>query len=359
MKKGKNGFYCTTATINGKRKYFYGKTPQIAVEKRNSFIAKVKDFPYLDDHVTLSEWVEAWLNGIKNTVTEHTWFSYRGVLRRHVIGVPFGYHLLEDLRPALFRVYWQEILDSGLSPRTVCYVHTLVSAALKQAVSDGVIPSNPLDYVRRPKRTPSKSKSLSKSQIRVFFEHVKNEQLRRICHFALTTGMRRSEILGLRWRDVDLDRATVSVTQTCIVLPGSSYTLVNGAKTDSSIRCISIDQGTAEMLRNQHAYFLRLKMQYPKNRNCDLVFPSQILTPVCPDNVTHAAKKAFIAAGLPEFSFHSFRHTHATFLIESGINYKIVQERLGHSSVQTTLDTYTHVTQKMDEEAAEIASHII
>lgn len=65
MKKGKNGFYCTTATINGKRKYFYGKTPQIAVEKRNSFIAKVKDFPYLDDHVTLSEWVEAWLNGIK------------------------------------------------------------------------------------------------------------------------------------------------------------------------------------------------------------------------------------------------------------------------------------------------------
>ena len=91
----------------------------------------------------------------------------------------------------------------------------------------------------------------------------------------------------------------------------------------------------------------------------DSVFPSQILTPVCPDNVTHAAKKAFIAAGLPEFSFHSFRHTHATFLIESGINYKIVQERLGHSSVQTTLDTYTHVTQKMDEEAAEIASHII
>lgn len=207
----------------------------------------------------LAEWY-------KNTVTEHTWFSYRGVLRRHVIGVPFGYHLLEDLRPALFRVYWQEILDSGLSPRTVCYVHTLVSAALKQAVSDGVIPSNPLDYVRRPKRTPSKSKALSKSQIRVFFEHVKNEQLRRICHFALTTGMRRSEILGLRWRDVDLDRATVSVTQTCIVLPGSSYTLVNGAKTDSSIRCISIDQGTAEMLRNQHTYFLRLKMQYPKNR---------------------------------------------------------------------------------------------
>lgn len=164
MKKRKNGFYCTTATINGKRKYFYGKTPQIAVEKRNSFIAKVKDFPYLDDHVTLSEWVEAWLNGIKNTVTEHTWFSYRGVLRRHVIGVPFGYHLLEDLRPALFRVYWQEILDSGLSPRTVCYVHTLVSAALKQAVSDGVIPSNPLDYVRRPKRVPLQSRKPSQNR---------------------------------------------------------------------------------------------------------------------------------------------------------------------------------------------------
>lgn len=108
-------------------------------------------------------------------------------------------------------------------------------------------------------RRPSQNRKLG-----YFFEHVKNEQLRRICHFALTTGMRRSEILGLRWRDVDLDRATVSVTQTCIVLPGSSYTLVDGAKTDSSIRCISIDQGTAEMLRNQHAYFLRLKMQYPK-----------------------------------------------------------------------------------------------
>lgn len=89
-------------------------------------------------------------------------------MKRHILSVPFGNILLEDLKPAAFRVYWQQMSDKGLSPRTISYVHTLTSAALKQAVADGVIPSNPLDYVRRPKKEPTKAKALNESQIKLF-----------------------------------------------------------------------------------------------------------------------------------------------------------------------------------------------
>lgn len=358
VKKRKDGYYAATCRVDGKKKFFYASTRREAVAKRDAYLAKAKEYPDLDDHVTLAEWCSAWLETITSDVSPKTHESYATVLK-HIIEKPIGAKKLEELRPVHFRAYWQAMLASGLSPRTVAYCHTVTSSALKQAVLDGVIPSNPLQAVRKPHVPHTKAMALTREQLEQVFSKIKNPVLLRICRFAAVTGMRRSEILGLRWQDVNFSRQTVSVNQTCLVRDGKSAVITQSTKTSSSRRTISIDDTTISLLREQKAYCLRLKLRSPGCTPCNLVFPSDNLTPICPNNVTHDTKEAFKAAGLPQFSFHSFRHTSATLLLQAGVNYKVVQQRLGHSSCATTLDIYAHVMPEADKEAAKIAGRIL
>lgn len=136
--------YTVTATINGKRKYFRGKTKSEAVYKRDTYLTTMNEFPLIDEKITLAEWVDAWLESIQNTITINTYRSYRSVLSRNLFKSPFGNILLAELKPTQFRLYQQRMIDKGLSPRTINYFHTVISESLKQAVYDGIIPLNPL-----------------------------------------------------------------------------------------------------------------------------------------------------------------------------------------------------------------------
>ena len=355
MAKRKDNRYCVSATVAGKRKFFYGKTKREAEEKRDTYLSRLNDFPLMDEKITLAEWCSAWLDGMRSSITENTYRSYFGVLNTHLLVSPFGQTLMDQLTPALFRIKQQQMLDSGLSPRTVNYFHTVVSSALKQAVFDGIIPSNPLLAVRRVKQHRKEAKALNREQIIQFFNHLHDPMLARLCTFALQTGMRRSEILGLRWPDVDFKHKTVSVNQTVLALMGNSAVISPTTKTKSSRRTITISDALVHLLHTQRIYCNELGLKLGKPKACNLVFPSQALTPLAPDNVSRAVKKVFREAGLGEFTFHCFRRTHATFLIEQGINFKIVQYRLGHSSFATTMDTYSHVSPGMDAQAADVA----
>lgn len=351
--------YTVTATINGKRKYFRGKTKSEAVCKRDTYLTTMNEFPLIDEKITLAEWVDAWLESIQHTITVNTYRSYRSVLSRNLFKSPFGNILLAELKPTQFRLYQQRMIDKGLSPRTINYFHTIISESLKQAVYDGIIPSNPMVAVRRVKQHRPEAKALTEEQIKLFFEHVDNKMLERIFSFALQTGMRRSEILGLRWSDIDFKKKTASVNQTVLAVDGKAAEIFETTKTKSSRRTISLSDDLVALLKEQRVYFLELKMSLGNTSKCNLVFPSQVLTPLAPDNISREAKKVFRAAGIPEFTFHSFRHTHATFLIEQGINFKIVQYRLGHSNFSTTMDIYSHVTPGMDYDAAQLAAKIV
>lgn len=358
VRKRKDGYYAAACRVEGKKKFFYAATRREAVAKRDMYLARVKQYPDLDKHITLSEWCSAWLETIASDVSPKTHESYTTVLK-HITERPIGARTLEDLRPVHFRTYWQDMLASGLSPRTVAYCHTVTSTALKQAVLDGVIPSNPLAAVKKPHVPHTRAMALTREQLEAVFARISNPVLLRICRFAVVTGMRRSEILGLRWQDVNFSRKTVSVNQTCLVRDGRSAVITKSTKTSSSRRTLSIDDATISLLRVQKAYCLCMKLHLPDYGPCDLVFPSENLTPICPNNVTHDVKAAFKAAGLPHFSFHSFRHTSATLLLQAGVNYKVVQQRLGHSSCATTMDIYAHVMPGADEEAARIADSIL
>lgn len=351
MARRKNSkLYEVTATIGGKRKHFYGKSATEAKAKRDAYIEMRKNCPLAEFNISLEEWLSAWVDTLRMSVAETTYRSYRNVLK-YIIGTPLGKVQLTALRPAMFRQRWQEMLDSGLSPRTVIYCHTVTSSALKQAVFDGALPSNPLLAVRRPRNPKTQVKALTTEQVEALLSVVSNPRYLRLIRFALATVLRREEILGQTVRGVDFDRNTISVTQT-VVIVDKKHVIVPTTKTSSSLRTISVDEETMKDIREQIAFNENQKRSlgtaYHDN---NLLFCAPDGQPLSPTTVTHQVKAYFREAGLEEFSMHSLRHTHATLLLKSGVHYKIVQYRLGHSTFGTTMDVYSHVTPEMDNKA--------
>jgi integrase len=162
--------------------------------------------------------------------------------------------------------------------------------------------------------------------------------------------MRRGEILGLRWKDVDLDKGMLSVRQT---LSKDGKQFLNGAKTASSIRSIKLSEETMAVLRKQKARMAKEKLQSGSEySNFDLVVSTSKGTPMNPENVKRTFERLVKEADVPRIRFHDLRHTHATMLLSQGIHAKVVSERLGHSNIKMTLDTYSHVLPNMQEEAA-------
>lgn len=342
--------YEVTATVDGKRKHFYGHTAAEAKAKREQYVEMHKRCPLARFNISLEEWLAAWVDTMRMSVAETTYRSYRNTLK-YIIGTPLGKKRLEDLRPSMFQQRWQELLDAGLSPRTVIYCHTVTSSALKQAVFDGALPSNPLLSVRRPRNPKKQAKALSEMQVHQLLSVIQNPRYLRLIRFALATGMRREEILGQTISGIDFSRKTVSVTQTVVIID-KDHVIVPTAKTSSSLRTITVDDQTMQDIRDQLAYLDEQKRSlgsaYFDN---DLLFPAPDGRPLSPTTVTHQVKAYLREAGLGEFSMHSLRHTHATMLLKAGIHFKIVQYRLGHSTFGTTMDVYSHVTPEMDQSA--------
>lgn len=162
--------------------------------------------------------------------------------------------------------------------------------------------------------------------------------------------MRRGEILGLRWKDVALNKGIVSVCQT---LSKDGKQFLKGAKTDSSIRTIKLSEETVTVLRKQKTMIAKEKLQSgAEYNNYDLVVCTSKGTPINPANVKRTFARLIQEANLLRIRFHDLRHTHATILLSQGVHAKIVSERLGHRNIKMTLDTYSHVLPNMQEEAA-------
>jgi len=162
--------------------------------------------------------------------------------------------------------------------------------------------------------------------------------------------MRRGEILGLRWKDVDFDKGILYVRQT---LSKDGKKFLSGAKTDSSVRSIKLSNETIAVLKKHKARVAKEKLKCgPDYVDYDLVICTSKGTPVNPENLKRTFERLIKAAGVPKIRFHDLRHTHATMLLAQGVHAKVISERLGHSNIKTTLDIYSHVLPNMQEEAA-------
>lgn len=195
--------------------------------------------------------------------------------------------------------------------------------------------------------------------MRTFLEHVRDDRLYAAYVLAATTGMRRGEVLGLRWQDVDLDHGRVSVSQTLVVVSGYDVQY-SEPKTAKGRRSIALDENTREALKEwRERQSVERALWGDAYTDADLVFARENGTPLHPDLFSDAFWRHVAEAKLPRIRFHDLRHTHATLALAAGVHPKVVSERLGHASVVITLDTYSHAIPAMQETAAELVASLV
>jgi integrase len=318
--------------------------------------------------MTLGAYMETWLTGLMTEALAPTTIaSYKTNVNAHIVA-RLGSMPLDAVTPTLIKQFYSELLtegrrdgSGGLSPRTVNYVGTILGKAMRDAEAQRLINRNPALGVRKPrsKAKASKVRSWTAGQLRTFLDHVSGDRLYPIWMLASSTGLRRSELLGLRWEDVELDACRLSVRQG-LVLVDNQPLLRATTKSSAARRSISLDSETTRLLRRWRMTQLEERMLCGGGyRETGLVATRPDGSWIHPERFSRWFEAHRSRAALPAIRAHDLRHTHATLLLQAGVHPKVVQERLGHSSITVTLDTYSHVIPAMQEDAAELAARLV
>jgi len=348
------GQYLVHTAKGPQYRYLYGKTRAVVAEKLTRAMAD-RDSGLIFDagKVTVGDYLDRWLaDTVKGTVRTSTYERNEEIVRLH-IKPSLGRVGLKKLTPTHVRGLYSEKLDSGLAPATVRRIHSTLHKALSQAVSDGIVPRNAA-HVKAPRPAPEEIRPLSEDEARAFLDAARQsgERFEALYVLAITTGLRRGELLGLRWDDADLEFGTLRVGR-ALVREGGRHTL-GETKTRRGRRQINLTPRTVNALKKHRKQQLEEKMKLAGlYKDHGLIFASGVGTPVNPENLVKRSFKPLLKkAGLPEIRFHDLRHTCATLLLSRGVHPKLVQELLGHATIAMTLDTYSHYLPSMGDQAA-------
>lgn len=242
---------------------------------------------------------------------------------------------------------------AGSARRPFRYLATILHKALADAVDEGLLAVNPASKARPPKPSrsaPTELRFWTPEQLRHFLTSVAGTRLEAAWHLAAMTGMRRGEVLGLRWRDLDLDGATLAVRHTIITVDNK---IIESDPKNHMARVIDLDPATVEQLRRHHRRQQADRDEWGSDyQDQDLVFCREDGTPLHPDGFSQSFQKALADAGLPRIRLHDLRHSHASIALAAGVPIKVVSERLGHGSPGFTLRQYVHVMPGAQAEAA-------
>lgn len=319
--------------------------------------------------IRLSDFADTWLHTLETQGRKiSTIAGYRGSLERYVLPT-LGSHKLQDLRATDLDNLYAKLLDSGgsngrpLSMTTVHHVHTQLGKLLHDAERKGLIVRNVARLADGPSMAAARDRApdmnvWTPAELAHFLEFVEGYRAGSLMHLAALTGMRRGELIALRWGAVDLARSVVTVRASATFLAGEET--IDVPKTKSSRRKIDLDQRTVSVLK-QHRATQReeLFMVGVTSPTDDRVFANEIGDPLRPGSAGQSFRRLRELADVPKIRFHDLRHTHASHLLAAGVNAKVVSERLGHSSVSFTLDTYGHVMPGQQSEAAEAAAALL
>jgi integrase len=305
--------------------------------------------------VTLGEFLDTWLNDIVRTSLEPaTYIQYETISRLHI--KPFlGHYQLSKLEIPMMQRYFSRLEQEGRSPQLRRKVHVVLNVALQTAVNWEYVHRNVMERVTRPKVHRSEAKAMTAPQAAQFLKAAKEDRLFALYHLALATGMRQGELLALHWSDIDLDAGTIAVRKSLLEIRKRYMEALNLdqpltrtiTKSKTGRRTVDLPFESINVLREHRERMLA------EGLNSEWVFVSSEGTPIRKSNLINKSLKPLLAkAGLPHFPFHALRHTHATLLFSLKTHPKLVQQRLGHSQVQLTLDTYTHAVPSLNHEVA-------
>ena len=296
---------------------------------------------YFEPSLTpFGDYLDLWLQESSRNHRPKTAEHHEGIVRRHV-KPSLGTIPMARLTAMDIQSLYNEKLDSGLSTQTVIHIHRTIRQALRQAVSWELLQRNVTDQVTPPRNRRPKLRCLTVDEIRKLLLTAHGSDYHLPVHLAIYTGLRRSEILGLRWLDIDLSARRLTVNQTIVVSRGQIY--VSEPKTERSRRVLALDTDTIILLEEH-----RERGDGSGGYVCVRSNGSAIM----PGALTKGYKRLAKRCGIVDVRFHDLRHTHATMLLEAGVPVHVVQARMGHESIQTTVDTYGHVLPTSDSAAA-------
>lgn len=320
---------------------------------------------------TLGRWLEHWLRlcnvrALRPTTVEH----YKNILGLYVPPDLLSADL-SDVRPQHLSSVYEQMLaggrrygQGGLSSRTVRLLHVILHKAFADAVRLGILEWNPAHAADAPSRRACRPRvypTWSPAELRKFLDSVRDDEFYAAFYLAAATGLRRGEVVALRWCDLDLNRddGQLHVVQTVVLLRGKVQ--IGVPKTDRGRRVVALDKKTVEVLHRHRRHAERQRQLAGKTKldERDFVFIDPAGGPLRPTRLSSRFERRLQAAGLRKIRFHDLRHTHATHALQVGVHPKIVSERLGHSSIAITLDTYSHAMPSMQREAAEAVAALL
>lgn len=368
--KRKDGRWCAQyiQKIDGteRRRSVYGKTQKQVKEKLKSVMAEKENVvePNQAETLILRNWMAEWLISYKKEIVKITTYQgYWRVFRDHIEHSEISDVPLSELSTNMLQKYYNRLRaegrsdqKGGLSPRMVRYVYVLVNGALEQAVKNDHLFKNVNKYVVLPSKEQKEITPMSEQEVKLFLEACENERLRALYYLELFSGLRKGEISGLKWSDIDWIKRQLTVFRTLEPVvnnaqetdqPRKAELVLVTPKTKKSKRIIPLNDIVMIELEEHKKRQEREKELYADIYiDQDLIFCREDGYFLHPRYLTDNFHRILKAAALPKYRFHDLRHTVASLLINSNENPKIIQELLGHSSISTTMDIYGHLEEK-------------
>ena len=344
-----------------KRKFIHvkGKRTDADRKLREVMAALDRGLPPDTSNLTVTEYLDRWYIGYVTVNTRPlTAQKYRGDIENH-IKPAIGVVRLSQLRPLDIERMKGEVAGKGLSSSTQRHTFRVLHVALKHALRDGLIYANPVDAVTPPKVSRKPVQPPTIREMETILDAAKDTPYWPTLVFMSRTGVRRGECLALKWNDINLDSRIVSVSRSLQRIPGMGLSF-EPVKSDASRRAIAIDLETTDMLRNHRGAQVLVEAALIGTYDQQgLVFPGPRGKPLDPSVITRNFEKLVRSLGLRHVRLHDLRHFHASTLLRGNVHLRIVQARLGHSSIAITADTYSHLAPSMDREAADIFQAVV
>lgn len=357
--KRKDGRWCAQVSIHGKRKYKYGKTQR----ECRLWIKEIQNqvdggLTFNTTKLTVGEYLKKWLVEIKPNIREKTWIQYKQTIHNHLLPT-LGSIRLWDVKPDLIQRFYSQKIDAGIGLHTLRMVHAVLHAALARAVKWSYITRNPAAVVDKPKVPRKEMSTLDSLEVNQLLHVAHDSRYEALYYLAVTTGMRQGELLGLQWPDLDWSTSTLAIQRQLQRISGKGLVFTE-PKSKTSKRNVILGSYVITKLE-QRLQALQTERLFAGDRwtELDLIFSTSIGTPVDPRSLLRDFHGILSRAGLPRIRFHDLRHTAASLMLQEGIHVKVVQERLGHSSITLTLDTYSHVLPGLQQEAAQRLDDLI